>query len=505
MEPITRREMFLNALSDSEQDLPEPITREEIFLKKAAEGGGGGSDLPTVTSGDNGKVLTVVGGKWDKADSGVEAVMDSIAPHHDSTKSYYYGNIVWYNYKIYKCIEDTTGPFDASKWMEISLSYLLESMDENVDFSIDTIAQAIKDGKILALLNFGDQLTVDWADGDTNYDMPLNFCHFEVAKDANDNDVNVSDFESHYVLPFDLVYDDPEAIVALDENQTLTAGDYYLKIINDSWGNNNNKYICFTLESDLEPPYQIRKKSGTYNAAIEDCTLGIYTSGADRTGTALAFTVETTQPSSGTDLGQTDGTGYCNHWHCVALGYNRWKYSAIRQFLNSDATAGNWWTQQHKWDVMPAYATTKNGFLYGLSASVKQYLVETKVYTSRNTVFNSGDIPLGGMDETLDKVFLISLEQSYIEPQITGEGEYWEYYKNLLGTNAPVSRNSTYPLLIKYDIGGKTTACYRWLRSAFRGYTFYAWYVLTSGYVHSTYCVTNGLRCAPCLRIGISN
>lgn len=40
--PITRQEMFIKHIYDASQEIPEPITREERFLKKAAEGGGGG-------------------------------------------------------------------------------------------------------------------------------------------------------------------------------------------------------------------------------------------------------------------------------------------------------------------------------------------------------------------------------------------------------------------------------------------------------------------------------
>lgn len=56
---------------------PNPVTRDEALLNAIAdrldaieEGGGGGSDLPAVTSADNGKVLGVVGGEWDKMDKG---------------------------------------------------------------------------------------------------------------------------------------------------------------------------------------------------------------------------------------------------------------------------------------------------------------------------------------------------------------------------------------------------------------------------------------------------
>ena len=345
------------------------------------------------------------------------------------------------------------------------------------------------------------QISFAWEYGDTEYGMPFNVMANETVKDSSDNDVDVLTLESEYVLPFDTVYDAPEAIYASAND--LSAGDYYFKIVNDSWGGNNGKYVSFTIDTILTAGKQIRKSSGAYNASIEDCTLAIYDSGASTSGTALDFTVSTTQPSSGTDLGQTDGTADLNYWHCVALGYNRWKYSAIRQFLNSDQAKGNWWVQQHKWDVMPSYATTADGFLKGMSADVLVHLKTTKIETARNTVFNSGDTPLGGFDTTYDRVFLASLEQMYIQPQESGEGTYWPYYKELLNVNSPVARGTTYPELKKYDLAAKTTSRYRWLRSCSRGNAYHAWYVNSSGYV-DTYSAYGALRCAPCLRIGVN-
>lgn len=68
MEPITRKEKFLAAAGGQSVDLPTPVTREEVFLKAIAEGGGGGSDLPDVTVADNGKILKVVNGEWTAVD-----------------------------------------------------------------------------------------------------------------------------------------------------------------------------------------------------------------------------------------------------------------------------------------------------------------------------------------------------------------------------------------------------------------------------------------------------
>lgn len=69
MDSYTRTEQYLNGILNG-TDVPDPYTREEQLLYEIAKnGGGGGSDLPAVTSADNGKVLKVINGAWDKGEA----------------------------------------------------------------------------------------------------------------------------------------------------------------------------------------------------------------------------------------------------------------------------------------------------------------------------------------------------------------------------------------------------------------------------------------------------
>lgn len=61
LDPVTRMEAILDG-----EDI-SPATREEYFVKKAVTTAS--SELPAVTSSDNGDVLTVVNGAWAKAEA----------------------------------------------------------------------------------------------------------------------------------------------------------------------------------------------------------------------------------------------------------------------------------------------------------------------------------------------------------------------------------------------------------------------------------------------------
>lgn len=117
-----------------------------------------------------------------------------------------------------------------------------------------------------------------------------------------------------------------------------------------------------------------------------------------------------------------------------------------------------------------------------------------KVTTALNTATDTAD---GDTEVTYDKIFLPSLEQIYVVPQLKGvEGEYWEYWKRATGAVSPQAQYGTYPERITYGIEAQTSAQNVRLRSASRGIGCSTWYVSTSGGVSGNYAY-NAWRCAP--------
>lgn len=119
-------------------------------------------------------------------------------------------------------------------------------------------------------------------------------------------------------------------------------------------------------------------------------------------------------------------------------GYNRYKYSASRQWLNSDAQKGQWWSATSATDVAPNQLASYSGFMAGFDQKIISIIEPVEIKTKANTALDDGII-----DTVYDKFWLPSIEEMYGVPEasVNDEGTYHPYWKELLGLTNP-SNNS---------------------------------------------------------------
>ena len=190
-------------------------------------------------------------------------------------------------------------------------------------------------------------------------------------------------------------------------------------------------------------------------------------------------------------------------------GSNRWRDSAIRQWLNSDAAANaGWWTAQTSTDAAPTSPTgwvDWPGFLKCLPESMASFLQPVKVQTA------TANVDSNVVDTTYDKVWLPSKEELYSVVDTTNtsvsisgvEGPYWEYWKTRMGTSSPAADNnsSTNSKRITYAINNPSSDSNVWLRSAYRSISRYVWLLFTGGILVGATNALNTYRAAPACAI----
>jgi hypothetical protein len=216
-------------------------------------------------------------------------------------------------------------------------------------------------------------------------------------------------------------------------------------------------------------------------------------------GQALGTVLPQVTVDGSATIGGESKTWKLNGYQQAAYGNNRWKYSAIRQYLNSDANAGEWWHPQHVLDRAPDIAGTKKGWLAGTPEEFRGVLTPVKVLTAIPNANESAGEPK--YDVTYDKVFLPSLNENYITPQEV-EGEPWEYWMEINGTATKFPLDVDTPALKVFQLNNHNATTYRWMRSCYRGYGCHAWRVSPSGRVNSNhaagYSFTSAPACAIC-------
>ena len=368
------------------------------------------------------------------------------------------------------------------KKIAAALEIMAANARKEMSHDWESLAEFANTGLFGEAYGIGDQFIDNWKDTAANqeYVYPMQLNHIG-SVELHDGEI-LSDrpfLQAHYAHPFGVQFSHQRAFLRCPSG--LAAGTYYVTI-ESSWGTHvqAGDVVCFTLANAVPAGGRV---AGMYGAPDQaKSSWRIYAYSAD--GKTVLETVTPTFTADGTDLGTIKAStrnGDLNSMQETAYGWNRWSTSALRQYLNSAAAVGAWWTAQDEWDIAPDQLTTKAGFLSGCSEEFVNVLKVVKVVTYPNTV---NDDPQGNTpDITYDKVFLPSIEQMYCNPQKAGEGEYHEYWKRRTGRTTPCAQGGTYPELIHYAVENHTSPQSVRLRSASRGYANSTWLVGSSGNV----------------------
>lgn len=381
--------------------------------------------------------------------------------------------------------------------MSNSLGVLARAHTDVVgEMDYNAIKAVVSIGNAAVVFPVGTQLVNAYTakDGKT-YDCPWDVVKTnDIAEGETGTTAPALIMQMHYASLEDIQFSAYQAFYVVQESG-LAAGTYNVKMGLD-WGTNvkNGTVYQFTLTKNAPAGARL---VGFYNApdtAPANWKVYVY---KDQQKSELLETCNVTAGSAGTNLGTflAKENGDLNGLHPVGYGDNRWYKSAYRQYLNSDAAAGGWWTPQDEWDMKPDQADTVPGFLSGFSDDFKAALTRVKVVTYGNTVTDDGSAVV-----TYDKIFLPSPQEIYCSPQVSGEGTYWPYWKERTGAKTPQALYQTYPLRITRNLAQRTVASDLRLRSANRGTGSDSFITTSSGRVGLFYSI-GALRCAPACKM----
>ena len=357
----------------------------------------------------------------------------------------------------------------------------------------DQISGLSRNGYAQKIFNYGDQFVEKWTytAASTEYEYPWRVNHFENVELENGKVVPGMYLQAHYAHPFGVQFSQNRAFLRCPNG--LQAGTYNITL-GAAWGSKDAKKDTtwqFTLTQDVPSGGCL---NGFYQMPdVAASTWKVTSYAADRI--TKIETVSVLSGSEGTALGtmqMNTRNGDLNSMQETGYGWNRWKTSALRQYLNSDQPKGKWWTPQDDWDVATDQLATKDGFLRGLPENMLRAIKTVKVVTYTNTVQDGGEA-----DVTYDKVFLPSPEQMYYNPQIAGEGNAHEYWKRRSGSKTKLPQYRAFPRMITYAVENHTSPQFVRLRSTYRGNAYSTWCVNSSGDAYGDGGATSALRFAP--------
>lgn len=193
-------------------------------------------------------------------------------------------------------------------------------------------------------------------------------------------------------------------------------------------------------------------------------------------------TLTIAEGAGGTDLATL---GTINHAQRICYGYNRYSQSNIRQWLNSKAEAGKWFTPQNDWD-RPNDTQSDKGFMNDIDQDFLAVVSKTQIITDINKISDNG-----GHDTTYDYFFLPCIKNinggdNFLSSpgsavQDIEDTDVWDYYTKFrmdgkTGANPEADSNR-----IKYRMSNQSEACYWWERSPSPASAYHVRRVVPSG------------------------
>ena len=284
----------------------------------------------------------------------------------------------------------------------------------------------------------GDQLVCNKGNAELTWDI-IGFDHDTPTDTQFTHSMTL---QLHDCLSSTMQFDAPEALYYAENG--LAAGTYNFTIqsgYDTAYG--GGKTYQFTLENAVEQGGQITFGWG-YGTQAANAKITSYDEDL-----VQIEQVSVSEGNGGTSLGTTDGTSTnLNHIHRVRYGSNNYAQGAIRQFLNSDKSAGSVWESKTNFDRPPVWNSDTAGFLSDLDGDFLAVVGAVHKIACINNVTDGG-----GSVSFDDKFFLLSRSEIYGGNEVTSvdEGSPYPYYSDYsdlseAGTDTDMNR-------IKYRSG----------------------------------------------------
>ena len=264
------------------------------------------------------------------------------------------------------------------------------------------IQKAVRLGLGPDLFPIGTQLAVNHSIYGTHlYDVVAH----DYFKSVDNENAHTMTLLCHDIIT-DIQFDNSEAFYYADAELPVGTYNFTIPIDFGSWPSGTYQ---FTLTQALPDGGQL-SISGVATEALTDLTVQAHPT---QGGGSITENCTISVGNGGTSLGVFGEE--LNHVHRVSYGSDNYKESAIRQFLNSDASAANLWSPQTKFDRHPDWVATTTGFMKGLDSDFLSIIGEVLVPCAANNIYTSPDSTVGKGSKYIltDKFYLASQQEIF--------------------------------------------------------------------------------------------